>query len=229
MEPLRQEWDDIELELKRILQPEPGQEEPKPSQQKKAEDEIRAFLAKLRSIKILDPACGTGNFLYVSLDLLKGLEQEVITRLVDVAGNVQLGLEQINPSQFLGIEINPRATAIAELVIWIGYLQWYFKRYGNAEPPEPVLQAFHNIENRDAVLAYDGKEPDVDPATGEVRTRWGGRMMKHQVTEEDVPDPSDQKVIYRYLNPRPAEWPEADYVVSNPPFVGNARSLSRSL
>jgi hypothetical protein len=48
-------------------------------------------------------------------------------------------------------------------------------------------------------------------------------MMKHPVTGKEVPDPSDQKVIYRYLNPRPAEWPEADYVVSNPPFIGNAR------
>jgi hypothetical protein len=224
MEPLRQEWDEIELELKRLLEPASGQENPTATQRKKAEQEIRAFLDKLRTIKILDPACGTGNFLYVSLDLLKGLEAEVQTRLVDVAGNVQLNvLEQINPSQFLGIELNPRAAAIAELVIWIGYLQWYFKRYGNAEPPEPVLQAFGNIENRDAVLAYDGKEPDVDPKTGQVRTRWGGRMMRHPVTGEEVPDPTDQVVIYRYINPRPAEWQEADYVVSNPPFLGNYR------
>jgi len=222
MEPLRQEWDEIELELKRILETAPGQDEPTDTQRKKAAKEIQEFLDKLRTIKILDPACGTGNFLYVALDLLKGLEQEVATRLVDVAGTVQLGLEQINPSQFLGIELNPRAAAIAELVIWIGYLQWYFKRYGNAEPPEPVLQAFGNIENRDAVLAYDGKEPDVDTTTGKVRTRWGGRMMNHPVTGEDVPDPTDQVPIYRYLNPRPAEWPDADYVVSNPPFIGNA-------
>lgn len=221
MEPLRQEWDEIEIELKRLLEPEAGKEEPTPTQRKKAEQEIRAFLEKLRTIKILDPACGTGNFLYVALDLMKGLEQEVQNRLVDVAGEVQLGLEQVNPSQFLGIEINPRAAAIAELVIWIGYLQWYFKRFGNAEPPEPVLQAFGNIENRDAVLAYDGTEPDVDPKTGQVRTRWGGRKMKHPVTGEDVPDPTDQVVIYKYLNPRPAEWPKADYVVSNPPFIGN--------
>jgi hypothetical protein len=221
MEPLRQEWDEIELELKRLLEPAPGAEEPTAKKRKDAEQEIRAFLDKLRTIKILDPACGTGNFLYVSLDLLKGLEAEVQTRLVDVAGNVQLNvLEQINPSQFLGIELNPRAAAIAELVIWIGYLQWYFKRYGNAEPPEPVLQAFGNIENRDAVLAYDGTEPDVDAKTGQVRTRWGGRMMRHPVTGEEVPDPTDQVVIYRYLNAKEAEWPQADYVVSNPPFIG---------
>ncbi|NJN22559.1 MAG: class I SAM-dependent DNA methyltransferase [Leptolyngbya sp. RL_3_1] len=103
MEPLRQAWDEIELELKRLLEPAAGAEEPTANQRKKAEQEIRAFLDQLRTIKILDPACGTGNFLYVSLDLLKGLEQEVITRLVDVAGNVQLGLEQINPSQFWGL------------------------------------------------------------------------------------------------------------------------------
>ncbi len=223
MEPLRQEWDEIELEIKRLLEPGEGKENPTATQRKKAEQEIRAFLDKLRGIKILDPACGTGNFLYVSLDLMKGLEQEVVQRLVDVAGDVQLGIEQINPSQFLGIEINPRAAAIAELVIWIGYLQWYFKRFGNAEPPEPVLQAFGNIECRDAVLAYDGKVPDVDEKTGEVRTRWGGRMMMHPVTGEEVPDREDQTVIYRYLNARAAEWPKADYVVSNPPFIGNAR------
>jgi hypothetical protein len=210
----------VELEVRRLLDVGEGQE-PTAKQREKAVQEIQEFLAKLRQVKILDPACGTGNFLYVTLDLLKGLEQEALTRLVDVAGNVQLGFEQVDPSQFLGIEINPRAAAIAELVIWIGYLQWYFKRYGSAASPDPVLQAFGNIECRDAVLAYDGREPDVDAKTGEVRTRWGGRMMKHVVTGEDVPDPSDRVVIYRYLNAREAEWPEADYIVSNPPFIGN--------
>jgi hypothetical protein len=168
-----------------------------------------------------------GIFLYVTLDLLKGLEQEAIARFVDVAGEVQLGLEQINPAQFLGIEINPRAAAIAELVIWIGYLQWYFKRYGNAAPPEPVLQAFGNIECRDAVLAYDGTEPDLDAKTGEVRSRWGGRMMKHPVTGEDVPDARDRVIIYKYLNARAAEWPEADYILGNPPFIGKLYILER--
>jgi hypothetical protein len=220
MEPLRQQWDEVELELRRILATPEGKE-PTATQQKKAEQEIAQFLTQLRQVRILDPACGTGNFLYVTLDLLKGLEQEAIARLVDVAGNVQLNvLEQVNPAQFLGIEINPRAAAIAELVIWIGYLQWYFKRYGNAAPPEPVLQAFGNIECRDAVLAYDGREPDLDAKTGEVRSRWGGKMMKHPVTGEDVPDPLDRVVIYKYLNARAAVWPEADYIVSNPPFIG---------
>jgi hypothetical protein len=222
MEPLRQQWDEVELELRRLLDAGEGKE-PTAKQREKAVQEIQGFLAELRRVKVLDPACGTGNFLYVTLDLLKGLEQEALTRLVDVAGNVQLGFEQVDPSQFLGIEINPRAATIAELVIWIGYLQWYFKRYGNAASPDPVLQAFGNIECRDAVLAYDGREPDVDVKTGEVRTRWDGRMMKHPVTGEEVPDPSDKVVIYRYLNARAAEWPDADYIVSNPPFIGDKK------
>jgi hypothetical protein len=224
LEPLRQRWElDVEPELKRILELKDGQDEPTAAQKKKAAAEIQAFLQELRTIRILDPACGSGNFLYVTLDLLKSLEAEVVQRFEDVIGRVQLELEQVNPSQFLGIEINPRAAAIAELVIWIGYLQWHFKRLGTAAPPEPILQKFENIEYRDAVLVYDGKEPDIDPETKQPRTRWGGRMMKHPVTGEDVPDPTDQIPIYRYINPRPAEWQAADYIVSNPPFIGNAR------
>jgi hypothetical protein len=73
------------------------------------------------------------------------------------------------------------------------------------------------------VLAYDGKEPEIDPKTGTVRTRWGGRMMKHPVTGWNIPDPSDQIPIYRYINPRSAEWQEADYIISNPPFIGTKR------
>jgi hypothetical protein len=237
MEPLREEWLLVESEVDRLLTLKDNQQEPTKAQRQKAANEIQAFLQKLQEIRILDPACGTGNFLYVTLDLLKTLEQEAQMRLLDVVGQVTTdlleefdprlaGRKQVNPSQFLGIEINPRAAAIAELVIWIGYLQWHFKRYGSTPPPEPILQDFHNIEFRDAVLAYDGKEPDVDPKTGKVRTRWGSRMMKHPVTGENVPDPSDQIPIYRYVNARSAEWPEADYIVSNPPFIGDKRMKS---
>jgi len=206
LEPIRERWNLVQAEVKQVLENE--DKEPTAAQQKKAIALIQDFLKELREIKILDPACGSGNFLYVTLDLLKSLEAEVLRRLGDITGKLQLELdfEQVNPSQFLGIEINPRAAAIADLVIWIGYLQWHFKRFGNIPPTEPVLRAYKNIECRDAVLAYDGKEPAIDAATGKVRTRWGGRMMKHPVTGEDVPDPTDQISIYRYINPRPAEW-----------------------
>lgn len=224
LEPLRQDWLETEIVVDQLLKVEGDQLEPTAAQKKKAVELITEFLQKLRTIKILDPACGSGNFLYVTLDLLKSLESEVVRRIADIAGQVQLNLlEQVNPSQFLGIEVNPRAASIAELVIWIGYLQWYFKRFGNTSPPEPILQKFNNIQYRDAVLAWDDKEVAIDATTKRSRTRWGGRTMKHPVTGEDVPNPSDQIPIYRYINPRPAEWQSADYIVSNPPFIGNAR------
>ena len=223
MEPLREQWDLVQGEVLQLLGN--ADTEPTAAQKKKAVVALEAFLTELRQVRILDPACGSGNFLYVTLDLIKQLESEVLRRLEDITGRAQLRLDidQVNPSQFLGIELNPRAAAIADLVIWIGYLQWHFRRFGDIPPVEPVLREYKNIECRDAVLAYDGKEPDVDPKTGKVRSRWGGRMMKHPVTGEEVPDPSDQIVIYRYIGARSAVWPEADYIVSNPPFIGNKR------
>ncbi len=222
MEPLGDRWIGVQAEVKQLLNA--GESEPTANQRKKAIAVLEAFLTELQQVKILDPACGSGNFLYVTLDLLKGLESEVLRRLEDVTGSAQLRLDiaQVNPSQFLGIEINPRAAAIADLVIWIGYLQWHFRRFGDIPPIEPVLREYNNIECRDAVLAYDAIEPDVD-GLGKVRTRWGGRMMKSPVTGEDIPDPTNQVTIYRYLNPRAAEWQEADYIVSNPPFIGSKR------
>ncbi|MCP2730499.1 class I SAM-dependent DNA methyltransferase [Limnofasciculus baicalensis] len=226
MEPLGDRWIAVQAEVKQLLNA--GESEPTANQRKKAIAVLEAFLTELREVKILDPACGSGNFLYVTLDLLKGLESEVLRRLEDVTGVAQLRLDinQVNPRQFLGIEINPRAAAIADLVIWIGYLQWHFRRFGDLPPIEPVLREYNNIECRDAVLEYDKIEPDVD-GEGKVRTRWGGRMIKSPVTGEDIPDPTDKVTIYRYLNPRAAVWQEADYIVSNPPFIGKLKMLFR--
>lgn len=223
IQPLREQWGLVQAEVKQLL--DNGNVQPTEAQKRKAITVLKEFLQHLRTIKILDPACGTGNFLYVTLDLLKSLESEVLRRLEDITGQPQLRLDfdQVNPSQFLGIEINPRAAAIADLVIWIGYLQWHFKRFGDFTPVEPVLREYKNIECRDAVLACDYTEVAIDPKTGQRRTRWGGGTMKHPLTGEDVPDPNDQVLILKYVNPRPAEWQEADYVVSNPPFIGNSR------
>ena len=95
-------------------------------------------------------------------------------------------------------------------------------------PPEPVIKKFSNVECRDAVLAYDGTEPVID-ADGKPVTNWDGRTFKiHPVTGEQVPDEGAQVQELRYLNPRIAAWPEADYVVGNPPFIG-ASTMRRAL
>ncbi|QTR46656.1 class I SAM-dependent DNA methyltransferase [Thiothrix litoralis] len=193
---------------------------------KAAIDEVRAFHAHLCSLRILDPACGSGNFLYVTLEHLKRLEGEVLNTLQALGFSPRtLEMEgvSVSPQQFLGLEVNPRAAAIAEMVLWIGYLQWHFRTHGNVSPAEPILRDFHNIENRDAVLAYDGVENVLD-AAGNPVTRWDGRTVKtHPVTGKDVPDETAQVPVLRYLKPRKAEWPAADYIIGNPPFIGNKR------
>jgi len=191
-----------------------------------AQQAVREYLHALAQVRVLDPACGSGNFLYVTLEHLKRLEGEVLNQLDalgDTRGRLELEGTSVDPHQLLGIEINPRAAEIAEMVLWIGYLQWHFRTRGNVNPPEPVLKDFHNIECRDAVLAYDRVEYATDE-TGRVVTRWDGRTMKkHPVTGLDVPDERVQVPVEKYVNSRPAQWPTADFVVGNPPYIGNKR------
>lgn len=149
---------------------------------------VLAFHEKLCTTRILDPACGTGNFLYVSLELLKRLEGEVLEAIADLGGQESLrNLEghTVGPRQFVGLETNPRAVAISELVLWIGYLQWHIRTKGGP-PREPILEAFHNIRQAESVLMWDG---------------W------------PVP-------VASFPNARRPEWPQAEFIVGNPPFVG---------
>jgi hypothetical protein len=182
IEPLRQEWAAAQAASTQLLEEGKG---------KKAVEDARAellrFLHRLTSVRILDPACGTGNFLYVTLEHLKRLEAEVLTALGQLgqSGRLELGDgTTVGPRQLLGLELNPRAAAIADVVLRIGYLQWHLRTYGLTQLREPLLDDYQNIENRDAVLSYEGPE---------------------------------------FQNARPAVWPEADFIVGNPPFIGKGR------
>ncbi|WP_420408196.1 class I SAM-dependent DNA methyltransferase [Hoeflea sp.] len=195
MEPLRADWD------KALTRAEDAKDSGNEEQAIKL---VAAFHHQLCTTRVLDPACGTGNFLYVSLELMKKLEGEVLEVLARLGATESLGLERetVDPHQFLGLELNPRAAAIAELVVWIGYLQqWYKVRDGH--PAEPILRAFNNInfghrEGYDAVLTWDGYPV---PAVVE----------------------QDGKRVETYPNARRPDWPEAEFIVGNPPFLGNKR------
>ncbi len=187
----------------------------------KAVKEFHYYLCHLR---ILDPACGSGNFLYVTMEHLKRLEGEVLDLLRNDLDEPEATLElerfTVDPHQFLGIETNPRAATIAEVVLWIGYLQWHFKTRGRVMPAQPVLKEFKNIECRDAILAYD-REELVRDEQGRPVTRWDGYSTKADfVTGREVPDETKRVEMYRYVNPRPAKWPDADFIIGNPPFIG---------
>ena len=213
IEPIRAEWDAVRTAAINAAQK---------GNRKEAVQELEAFHDRLCEIRVLDPACGSGNFLYVTLEHLKRIEGEVFTTYESIAER-QLLLESghtVDPHQLLGLEINPRAAAIADLVLWIGYLQWHYRTRGNVTPPEPVLKNFKNIECRDALLTWSSTSPQLDD-NGKPVTRWDGRTTKpHPVTGEEVPDETVRVVSYVYHNPRKAEWPTADYIVGNPPFIG---------
>ncbi|MBS0471934.1 MAG: class I SAM-dependent DNA methyltransferase [Proteobacteria bacterium] len=192
IEPLRADWNNVLSTVERQ------------KAERRNDDAIAtvaAFHETLCKTRILDPACGSGNFLYVSLELMKKLEGEVLDVLVNLGGQEALrGLagHTVDPHQFLGLEINPRAAAIAELVLWIGYLQWHIRTKGGI-PQEPILQAFHNIEVKDAVLTWDGYP---------------------------VPKIVDGKETYP--NAKRPKWPEAEFIVGNPPFIGKGERFRES-
>lgn len=116
--PLRAQWRTAQVAAETWLQ------QNKPD---KALQELRGFHQQLCQIRVLDPACGSGNFLYVALEHMKRLEGEVLNLIGDLnRGQAVLETQglTVDPHQFLGLEINPRAAVIAEMVLWIGYLQW---------------------------------------------------------------------------------------------------------
>ena len=137
-----------------------------------AEQRYRAFLERLRTFTVLDPACGSGNFLYLALQALKDLEHRV--QLEAEALGFQRAFPEVGPANVKGIEVNPYAAELARVSVWIGEIQW-MRRNGFAEARNPILKPLDTIECRDAILTADNTEP---------------------------------------------EWPAADVVIGNPPFLG---------
>ena len=138
---------------------------------------LNRFLKRLQDFTVLDPACGSGNFLYLALHALKDIEHRV--QLEAEALGLQRGFPAVGPENVKGIEINAYAAELARVSMWIGEIQW-MRRNGFNEARDPILKSLDNIECRDAILAPDGGEPD---------------------------------------------WPKADAIIGNPPFLGGKRLI----
>ena len=143
------------------------------------EGRIRAFHDRLADVRVLDPACGSGNFLYVAMRALKDIEHDVIEWAQSQGVN---GLaHRTGPPNMLGIDIDPFAVELSRMSLWIGHIQWNHER-NIASQRDPVLGRADQIECRDAILAEDAEG-----------------------------------------NPIPAEWPAAEFIIGNPPFLGGNR------
>jgi hypothetical protein len=214
VEPLRDDWRSTQAAITNLLAA---------GDREGAIAAARQFHQQLCAVRVLDPACGSGNFLYVALEHMKRLEGEVLDTLHSL-GESQEALEHtgltVDPHQLLGIEVNPRAAVIADLVLWIGYLQWHFKTRGDAQPPIPVIRNFHNVKEADALITWTKRETAVDD-DGNPATVWDRVTLKeHPTTGEMVPDEAAQIPIYEYSGVKRSKWPDADFVIGNPPFIG---------
>jgi type II restriction/modification system DNA methylase subunit YeeA len=182
--PLRREWGEARARIEKLLAASGLSDKTRREREREARAVFRDYHERLSHVRVLDPACGSGNFLYVTLQKLKDLEKEVLV----YGSGAGLGslLPQVNPTQFYGIELNPYAFDLAQTTLWIGYLQWITAN-GYGTPAEPILRPMHNFFQMDAIL--------------------------------DRSDPA---------NPREPEWQPVDFIVGNPPFLGN-RFMAREL
>lgn len=155
-QPLLAEWSEARTKIEDALQAavtaKPGSRT-KQASARRAETLFRSFLDRLRAFRVLDPACGSGNFLYLALLTLKDLESQVMVE-VEALG-LQREFPQVGPEAVLGLEVNPYAAELARVSVWIGHIQWA-RRHGYPAPSDPVLRSLETIACRDAVLAEDG-------------------------------------------------------------------------
>lgn len=174
--PLRERWEREKLEIRDFIQI--YEKSKNPAQRtralRQAKDVYRDALHSIRKFRVLDPACGSGNFLYVALLALKEFEHLVGLEAQEISAQLHREIPLVGPTNLYGIEINRYAAELARVTVWIGEIQWNLKR-GWGYSRKPVLETLNHIQRRDALLTEDGNE---------------------------------------------ADWPEADVVIGNPPFLG---------
>ena len=163
MAPLRRRWAEVQVKVRDLAQrrDETQHQGARTQRINELNSLLGSFADEIAKWRVLDPACGSGNFLYVALKLLLDLGKEVNQFAAEVkAGQL---FPQANPAQLFGIEINEYAHELAQATVWIGYIQWLHEN-GYGVPSEPILKPLDNIRHMDAILAYDAQGEPVEPA-----------------------------------------------------------------
>ena len=154
-------------------------------QRRHAERLLRGFLERLRKFTVLDPACGSGNFLYLALHTLKDLEHQV--QIEAEAMGFPMALPAVDPANVKGIEINSYAAELARVSVWIGHIQW-MRDHGFTGTSNPILKPLDTIECRDAILTCEGEEPEwieADVVIGNPPF-LGGKRLRRALGDEYV-------------------------------------------
>ncbi len=186
--PLLAEWKVVKAEVADKLEraDAAGSRAARTRLRRQADRALRTFLERLRAFTVLDPACGSGNFLYLALYALKDIEHRV--QLEAEALGLERGFPAVGPANVKGIELNAYAAELARVSVWIGEIQW-MRRNGFSNSTNPILDPLDTIECRDAILAPDGGEPDWPQADVVIGNPpfLGDRVMRgglgHEYTE----------------------------------------------
>ncbi|MDP1680825.1 MAG: hypothetical protein Q8L39_03505 [Burkholderiales bacterium] len=202
-QPLLAEWQEVKTRIAALL----AKHDQGGKGSKTARDDAQAafiqFIQRLKAYRALDPACGSGNFLYLALKTLKDLEHRANLEAEALGLHRELVIET-SPANVLGIELNPYAAELARVTVWIGEIQWMLA-HGYALRRDPILQPLDHIENRDAVLQIPPSPP----------LSKGGMDNVAQETS-----PFEKGGLRGISEP---EWPDADAIVGNPPFLGGSK------
>jgi type II restriction/modification system DNA methylase subunit YeeA len=180
VEPLLEEWGTVRVEIAGHMERMEKVRTKGATEKRRqaANNAFHGFLERLRNFRVLDPACGSGNFLYLALQAIKDIEHRA--NIEAEALGLARQAPMVGPEAVMGIELNSYAADLARVTVWIGEIQWMLD-HGYSLSRDPILKPLDNIEQRDAILTSDGTEPD---------------------------------------------WPEADVIIGNPPFLGDKRMIS---
>ena len=180
--PLQKRWEAVKAEVAALDAEAQKVKGPAYSKlRKQMQEKLFAWVEELSKVRVLDPACGSGNFLYLALKRMLDLWKAVSIFSAQHGLPTSFITYQVHPSQLYGLETNVYAHELASVVVWIGYLQW-LKENGIGMPTEPILRHLTNIQHRDAILTLDATDKPAEP-----------------------------------------EWPDAEFIVGNPPFLGDKK------
>ncbi len=194
MAPLRRRWAEIQTQAHDLaVQRKVAIGARKTKLDKQLRDLLIGFATELATISVLDPACGSGNFLYLALMLLLDLWKEVSNFMAELGFSRLMPTPDVSPSplQLHGIEVNEYAHELAQTTIWIGYIQW-FDQNGFGIPPEPILQPLDAVVRMDAILAYDEHGQPIEPQWPAVDVLvgnppfLGGKRLRTELGDEYV-------------------------------------------
>jgi len=161
MAPLRRRWAEVQARARDLAA---RRDAAKGGQRTRLQNELTALLRdfadEIARVRVLDAACGSGNFLYIALKRLLDLQKEVATFADEVSA--ARFFPGVSPAQLHGIEVNEYAHELAQATIWIGYIQW-LRENGFGFPAEPILKPIDTILKMDAILAYDEQGRPVEP------------------------------------------------------------------